>query len=133
MATGAQLLDLERWIEGKDSTDICRMVAALLRDGDAAVCMRLANIIDPDVMPDAHGTRLVFKRTRGNRSRQIDAREVAAAVWHRIKAGDPRESAYQHAVDTLNVSLRTAKAAFAEWEAKFERHPEFARTAICKK
>lgn len=133
MATGEQLIQLERWIEGEDSADVRRMVAALLRAGDAAVCMRLANIINPDVMPDAHGTRLMFKRTRGNRSRQIDAREVAAVVWHRIKAGDPREAAYQHAADTLHVSLRTAKAALSEWEAKFERHPEFARSAICTK
>lgn len=130
MATGKQLLDLERWIDGTldDDREVRAMVAGLLRKRDTAVCLRLANIIDPGVIADAYGTQMVFKRGQGNRSKQVDHRKVAAMIWQRIEAaGDPREAAYQYAVDHLGVSLRTAKTAFFRYKARFDRHPELAR------
>lgn len=130
MATGQQLRDLDRWIDGEiddesaEGRRVREMVADLLYRSDTAILLRLANIIQPHPW---NTTRIVFKRKRGNRSKQIDHRLVAAVVWQRIKAGDQREAAYQHAVDILKVSLRSAKTALAEWEEHFERHPEFSR------
>src|SRR5205814_8697951 len=63
----------------------------------------LADSIDPD-----------HKRKRGNPKK--NHRQIAALVWHRIKADDKMEAALQHAVDELGVSRTTAKNAFRDWE-----------------
>jgi hypothetical protein len=80
----------------------------------------LADLIDPDMRNDL-SLWLVFKRPPG-RTKSVDDRNVAAVVWHRVQAGDQKEAAYQHAVDTLGVSLRTAKKAYKKWEPHFTAH-----------
>jgi len=80
----------------------------------------LADLIDPDTRDDL-SRWLVFKRPPG-RTKSVNDRNVAAVIWDRIQAGDKKEAAYQHAVDTLGVSLRTAKEYYKAWEKVFTEH-----------
>ena len=77
----------------------------------------LAAAIDPDTR-DTVSRWLVFKRPPG-RTKSVDDRNVASVIWHRIQAGDPKDAAYQHAVDTQNVKLTAAKKAYKKWEESF--------------
>ena len=83
------------------------------------VRVMIANISNP-AMRDTFKRRLTFKRERG-RKKSINDRQVASVVWHRIKAGDTKDAAYQEAVDKLGVSLSTAEKAFAKWKELFDR------------
>jgi hypothetical protein len=83
---------------------------------DFVPSQKIANLIDPN-MRDAEMHWLVFKRAR--RANSVNHWQVAAVVWHRVKAGDRRKAAYQHAVETLGVSFNTAEKAFAHWEKYF--------------
>jgi hypothetical protein len=112
------------WLDGlfkENSTDDMearRALAKLLRHGPLTLSLRkkLANLIDPN-MRDAEIHWLVFKRAR--RANSVSHWQVAAVVWHRVKAGDRRKAAYQYAVETLGVSFNTAEKAFAHWEKYF--------------
>jgi hypothetical protein len=50
---------------------------------------------------------------------KVNDRRVAAVVWHRIKAGDQRQAAYQHAVEALGVYYSTAEKSLARREKHF--------------
>jgi hypothetical protein len=84
-----------------------------------SVRVMIANMSNPE-MRDTFKRRLTFKRERG-RKKSVNDRQVAAVVWHRIKAGDTKDAAYQEAVVKLGVSLSTAEKAFAKWQDEFER------------
>ena len=83
------------------------------------VRVMIANMSNP-AMRDTFKRRLTFKRERGRR-KSVNDRQVAAVVWHRIKAGDKMDAAYQEAVDKLGVSLSTAEKAYAKWRDEFEK------------
>ena len=121
-----EIKNISDWLDGKftegsaKDLEARRTLAKVLRHGPLALSLRvrLANLIDPDMRDDL-SLWLVFKRPRG-RTKSVDDRNVAAGIWHRIQAKkDPKEAAYQHAVDTLGVSLRTAKKAYKTWEKHF--------------
>ena len=123
-----ELASIIDWLGGKfkeDSADDLktrRALAKVLRHGPLDLGLRcmMADVIDPDIR-DILSLWLVFKRPPG-RTKSIDDRNVAAVIWHRIQAGDQKEAAYQHAVDTLGVSLRTAKEHYKAWEKLFTEH-----------
>jgi hypothetical protein len=98
-----------------------RLLAKMFREGPLPLSVRvmLANRCDPDTR-DTINRRLTFKRERGG-SKTFNERQAAAVVRDRIKAGDQREAAIQHAVDTLGVSFSFAEKAFAKWKDHFDR------------
>jgi hypothetical protein len=98
-----------------------RVLAKMLMEGPIPLGIRvmLANRFNPD-MRDTVKRRLTFKRERGA-SKTFNERQAAAVVWNRIKAGDQREAALQHAVDTLDVSFSFAEKAFAKWKDRLDR------------
>jgi hypothetical protein len=98
-----------------------RLFAKMFIEGPIPRYVRvmIANVSDP-TMRATLKRRLAFKRERGRR-KSVDDRQVAAVVWHRIKAGDQKDAAYQEAVDKLGVSISTAEKAFAKWKKIFDR------------
>ena len=78
----------------------------------------LADMFDPD-MRDTVEQQFVLKRARVRGRPKVNDRRVAAVVWHRIKAGDQRQAAYQHAVEALGVCYSTAEKSLARWEKHF--------------
>jgi hypothetical protein len=128
MVTAQELYEIERWISGEikpgstEGVEARRIAARLLRAGDFAVQQRLAVTIDPD-NTDAEpcGAQMFFKRQRGNRSKLVDHRNVAAFIWHEVQAGR-KKKVYQRAVVELGVSLRTAKEAYKRWKPAFEKY-----------
>ncbi|SRR6266481_1244642 len=113
------------WLAGNlkegsaDDLKARRALAKVLRHGpvDRGLLFILADLIDPDMRDDMERW-LVFKRPPG-RTKSVDDRNVAAVIWERIQAGDKKEAAYQHAVDTQNVRLTAAKKAYKKWEESF--------------
>jgi hypothetical protein len=116
------------WLAGNfkegsaDDLKARRALAEVLRYGplDPGLRFILADLIDPEMRDDL-SLWLVFKRPPG-RTKSVDYRNVAAVIWERIQAGDPKEAAYQHAVDTQNVKLTVAKKAYKEWQGHFRTH-----------
>jgi hypothetical protein len=123
-----ELASIVDWLDGKfkegsaEDLEARRALAKVLRHGplDLSLRLMLASLIDPDLRGDM-GRWPVFKRARG-RSKAVNDRRVAAVVWHRVKAGEKREAAYQFAAETLGVSFSTAEKAFAKWEDHFDRY-----------
>jgi hypothetical protein len=115
------------WLDGKpkegSAEDLAgrRALAKVLRYGplDRGLLFMLADLIDPDSRDDI-GQWLVFKRARG-RSKTVNSRQVAAVVWHQVKARCKREAAYEHAKETLGVSFSAAEKAFAQWADVFNK------------
>jgi hypothetical protein len=97
------------------------LLAKMFREGPMSLSVRvmLANMSDPD-MRDTFKRRLTFKREPG-RDKSVNERQVAAVVWHRIRAGGTKDAGYQEAIVKLGVSLSTAEKAFAKWEDEFEK------------
>jgi hypothetical protein len=110
--------------EGSDKDkEARRALAKVLRWGpwDRSLLCALADLIDSDEETrEDLGLWLVFRRPPG-RAKTVNERLVAAVAWEWIQAGHPREAAYQHAVEELGVSLRTAKKALKAWENHFVR------------
>ena len=104
-----------------------RAMARVLREEPLAMGIRgvLADMFDPD-MRDTVKQQFVLKRARVRGRPKVNDRRVAAVVWHRIKAGDQKKAAYQHAVDELGVGCNTAEKAFARWEKHFSALADWA-------
>ena len=74
-----------------------RALADVLRyePRDQGLMSTLADLIDPDRREDV-GLWLMFKRPRGNRSKRINWRRVAAIIWHENRRGQKAEGCGQH-------------------------------------
>lgn len=98
-----------------------RILARFLRSSlplDLGLRVLLANQIDPDTRDDA-GQWLAFKRVRGNRSRRVNSRQIAAAVWDRNVKGEKWEAAVQQAMKDFGVGRSTVTAAWDKWSPVF--------------
>jgi hypothetical protein len=117
------------WLDGKHKEDspedwlARRALAAALRYGrlDRGLLFMLAALIDPDMRDDL-SLWLVFKRPRGNRSRPMNHRRVAAVIWHELRANKQPKAAVSIAMEKCKVSRSKALEAFYKWEPLFERH-----------
>ncbi len=117
------------WLDGKfkegSSADVKarRALANALRyePRDHGLMFTLADLIDPDRREDVD-LWLVFKRARGNRSKRINWRRVAAIIWHETRAGKKPKAAVSIAMETCGVKSRDkALKAYKYWEPMFER------------
>jgi hypothetical protein len=118
------------WLAGRlkegspEDLEARRALARFLRGPlgplDQAPLFMLAALIDPDKRDDL-SLWLVLKRPRGNRSRPIDHRRVAATIWHELRANKPQKAAVSIAMEKCRVSRRTALEAFYVWKPIFEK------------
>jgi hypothetical protein len=123
-----ELLVRDRLKGGKED-EALRALARILRSSlplDIGLRFALANLIDPDVGKEM-GRRLVLQRSQG-RTKQVNDREIAAALWHLRKQGVPRKRA-EYRVETKFGVRRTAVTdAQRKWKPHFRRYPkEFLR------
>jgi hypothetical protein len=119
------------WLAGRfkegspEDLEARRALARFLRGPlgplDQAPLFMLAALIDPDKRDDL-SLWLVFKRPRGNRSRPMNHRRVAAVIWHELRAGKPQKAAVSIAREKCKVSRSKALEAFDEWKPLFEKH-----------
>jgi hypothetical protein len=128
MATSKELEEIERLISAeikpgsKEGREARRILARHLRAGDFAVGHRLALTIDPDnTDAEPYGAQMFFKRQRGNRSKIVDHRNVAAFISNELQAGR-KNKVYLRAAGAMGVSERTAKEAWKRWKPWFEEY-----------